>query len=81
MKKYFKIDSYLVGVGVGFLNFYFLFYLWEISWGVSFVIAFLLGHLAGNVLDIYAGRISQAELEAKEAKEISKTIDSFEKNG
>ena len=81
MKKYFKIHSYLVSVGVGFLNFYFLFYLWEISWEVSFVIAFLLGHLAGNGLDIYAGKISQAELEAKEAKEISKTINSFEKNG
>ena len=53
----------------------------EISWEISFVIAFLLGHLAGNGLDIYAGKISQAELEAKEAKEISKTIDSFEKNG
>jgi len=81
MKKYFKIHSYLISVGVGFFNFYFLFYLWEISWEVSFVIAFLLGHLAGNGLDIYAGKISQAELEAKEAKEISKTINSFEKNG
>ena len=81
MKKYFKIHSSFIGVGVGFLNFYFLFYLWEISWEISFVIAFLLGHLAGNGLDIYAGKISQAELEAKEAKEISKTIDSFEKNG
>jgi len=78
MKKYFKIHSYLVSVGVGFLNFYFLFYLWEISWEISFVIAFLLGHLAGNGLDIYAGKISQAELEAKEAKEISKNINSFE---
>jgi hypothetical protein len=81
MKKYFKIHSCLVGAGVGFLNFYFLFYLWEMPWEISFVIAFVLGHLAGNGLDIYAGKISQAELEAKEAKEISKTIDSFEKNG
>ena len=59
-----------VVTSVKVFNFYFLFYLWEISWEVSFVIAFLLGHLAGNGLDIYAGKISQAELEAKEAKEI-----------
>tara|TARA_B100000035_G_scaffold128326_1_gene109079 strand:+ start:229 stop:480 length:252 start_codon:yes stop_codon:yes gene_type:complete len=78
MKKYFKVHSSLIGVGVGFLNFYFLFYLWAITWEISFVIAFILGHLAGNVLDIYAGKISQAELDAKEAKEISKNTNSFE---
>ena len=78
MKKYFKIHHSFIGVGVGFLNFYFLFYLWEIAWEISFVIAFVLGHLAGNVLDIYAGNISQAELDAKEAKEISKKTNSFE---
>ena len=60
------------------LNFYFLFYLWEITWEISFVIAFVLGYLASNALDIYAGEISQAELDEKEAKEISKNINSFE---
>jgi len=78
MKKYFKIHSSLIGVGVGFLNFYFLYSLWAITWEISFVIAFILGHFAGNVLDIYAGKISQAELDAKEAKEISKNTNSFE---
>ena len=78
MKKYFKVHSSLIGVGVGFLNFYFLFYLWAITWEISFVIAFILGYPAGNVLDIYAGKISQAELDAKEAKEISKNTNSFE---
>ena len=78
MKKYFKIHSSLIGVGVGFLNFYFLYSLWAITWEISFVIAFILGHLAGNVLDIYAGKMSQAELDAKEAKEISKDTYSFE---
>ena len=78
MKKYFKIHSSFIGVGVGFLNFYFLFYLWEITWEISFLIAFVLGHLASNALDIYAGKISQAELDEKEAKEISKNINNFE---
>ena len=81
MKKYFKIRSSYIGVGVGFLNFYFLFYLWAITWEISFVIAFILGYLAGNAIDIYAGKISQAELDAKEALEISDTANSFEKNG
>ena len=43
MKKYFKIHSSFVGLGVGFVNFYFLFDLWEISWEISFVIAFIHG--------------------------------------
>jgi hypothetical protein len=77
MKKYFKIRSSYIGVGVGFLNFYFLFYLWAITWEISFVIAFILGHLASNTLDIYSGRISQTELDKKEAKEISRKINSF----
>lgn len=78
MKKSFKINSSFIGVGVGFLNFYFLFYLWAITWEVSFVIAFILGHLASNALNIYGGGISQAELDKKEAKEISKHVNSFE---
>tara|TARA_B000000557_G_C20653865_1_gene391702 strand:+ start:131 stop:409 length:279 start_codon:yes stop_codon:yes gene_type:complete len=81
MKKYFKIPSALIGVGIGYINYYFLFHLWEISWEISFVIAFILGYLAGNAIDIYAGKISQAELDAKKALEISDTANSFEKNG
>ena len=81
MKKYFKIPSALIGVGIGYINYYFLFHLWEISWEISFVIAFILGYLAGNAIDIYAGKISQAELDVKRALEISDTANSFEKNG
>ena len=32
MKKYIKIYSPFVGVGIGFLNFYVLSFSWEISW-------------------------------------------------
>ena len=39
-----------------------------------------MGHLAGNALDIYAGKISQAELDAKKAKEISKNTSNFEEH-
>ena len=31
--------SSLLGVGVGFLNFYFLYFLWGITWEISFAIA------------------------------------------
>lgn len=81
MKKYFKIPSALIGVGIGYINFYFLYYLWEIAWEISFVVAFIFGYLAGNAVDIYAGKISQDELDAKKALEISDTANSFEKNG
>ena len=80
MKKYIKIHSSFIGIGVGFVNFYFLFDLWKISWEISFVIAFILGHLAGSALDIYAGKISQAELDAKKAKEISMNTSNFEEH-
>lgn len=63
MKKYIKIHSHAVGVGVGFLNFYVLYYLWEISWAISFVIAFSLGYLASCGLDIYAGKMTDADIE------------------
>ena len=68
MRKYFKIHSSFIGIVVGFVNFYFLYGLWKISWEISFIVAFILGHLAGNALDIYPGKISQAELDAKKQK-------------
>ena len=80
MKQYFKIPSYFIGIGVGFVNFYFLFELWKISWEISFVISFILGHLTANALDIYAGKISQVELDSKKAKEISINTSNFEEH-
>ena len=78
MKKYIKINSHALGVGVGFLNFYFLYYLWEISWIISFLIAFSLGYLASTSLDIYAGKMTYADIEKHEAKKISDDVDDFE---
>ena len=56
MKTYIKINSDILGVGIGFLNFYILFYLWEISWEISFAVAFILGYLASKFLDVYMGK-------------------------
>ena len=81
MKKYIKINSDVLGVSVGFLSFYVLFYSIEISWEISFAIAFTLGYLASKFLDIYAGKITQDELDSYEAKQVSKAIDDFEQNG
>ena len=78
MKKYIKIHSHAVGVGVGFLNFYFLYNLSEISWIISFFIAFSLGYLASTGLDIYAGKMTYADIEKHEAKKISDDVDDFE---
>ena len=78
MKKYIKIHSHVVGVGVGFLNFYVLYYLWEISWAISFVIAFSLGYLASSCLDIYAGKMTDVDIENHEARKISDNVDDFE---
>ena len=78
MKKYIKIHSDLLGVGVGFLNFYILFYSWNISWEISFAVAFILGYLASKFLDVYMGKMTQDDLDKHEAKEVSKAIDDFE---
>ena len=78
MKKYIKLNSELLGVGIGFLNFYILFYLWEISWEISFAAAFTLGYLASKSLDVYVGKMSKDDLDKKEAKEIYKAISDFE---
>ena len=81
MKKYFKIHSIVIGAGIGFLSFYFFSKLWEISWEISFLVAFAAGYIAGSTLDIYTGKVTQADLERQEAKKVSEAIDSFEKNG
>ncbi|MFL2712842.1 MAG: hypothetical protein ACJ0FL_02470 [Gammaproteobacteria bacterium] len=81
MKKYIKIHSDLLGVGIGFLNFYILFYSWNISWEISFAVAFILGYLASKFLDIYMGKMTQDDLDNHEAKNISKAMDDFEENG
>ena len=81
MKKYIKIHSDLLGVGIGFLNFYILFYSWNISWEISFAVAFILGYLASKFLDVYMGKMTQDDLDNHEAKNISKAMDDFEENG
>ena len=81
MKKYIRIHSDLLGVGIGFLNFYILFYSWNISWEISFAVAFILGYLASKFLDIYMGKMTQDDLDNHEAKNISKAMDDFEENG
>ena len=81
MKTYIKIDSDILGVGIGFLNFYILFYLWEISWEISFTVAFIFGYLASKFLDVYMGKMTQDDLDNHEAKNISKAMDDFEENG
>jgi len=78
MKRYIKIHSHAVGVGIGFLNFYILFNLWEISWTISFVIAFSFGYLVSNGLDIYAGKMTDTDINEHKAKEISDEVDDFE---
>ena len=78
MKKYIKIRSDLLGVGIGFLNFYILFYSWNISWEISFAVAFILGYLASKFLDIYMGKMTQDDLDNHEAKEVSIAVDDFE---
>ena len=66
--------SSLLGVGVGFLNFYFLYSLWGITWEISFAIAIALGLLVGFILDEYYFQ----EHKNTEAKNISKAVEEFE---
>ena len=79
MKKYIKIYSPFVGIGIGFLNFYVLSFSWEISWEISFAVAFTLGYLASSAIDFYVGIIFQDDLDIDEAKEISDAIEEFER--
>lgn len=72
MKKYFKIHSIVISAGIGFLSFYFFFKLWEISWDISFLVAFAAGYIAGSTLDIYAGKVTQADLKGMRPKKFLK---------
>ena len=80
MKKYIKINSELLGVGVGFLSFYIIFFLWNVSWGISFVISFTFGFFSSKFMDVYADKIRVEDLDKEKATEISKTVNDFEKN-
>ena len=80
MKKYIKINSELLGVGIGFLSLYITFFLWNMSWGVSFVISFTFGFFSSKFLDVYASKINGEDLDKERATEISKTVNDFEKN-
>ena len=75
MKKYIKIYSPVVGVGIGFLNFYVLSFSWEISWEISFAHAFTLGYLSGGVLDFFLDK----EHGRTEIQKISEAVNDFEK--
>ena len=66
--------SSLFGVGVGFLNFYFLYFLWGITWEISFAIAIAFGLLVGFILDEYYFKNHKNE----EAENFSKTVERFE---
>ena len=81
VKKYIKMHSDHVGVALGFINFYVLFFLWEVSWEISFAVAFSLGFLASKALDAYAGKLTPMDLDNYEAKEISDAASNFERNG
>ena len=80
MKKYININSELLGVGIGFLSFYIIFFLWNMSWGVSFVISFTFGFFSSKFLGVYASKINGEDLDKERATEISKTVNDFEKN-
>ena len=80
MKKYININSELLGVGIGFLSFYIIFFLWNMSWGVSFVISFTFGFFSSKFLDVCASKINGEDLDKERATEISKTVNDFEKN-
>ena len=80
MKKYININSELLGVGIGFLSFYIIFFLWNMSWGGSFVISFTFGFFSSKFLDVYASKINGEDLDKERATEISKTVNDFEKN-
>ena len=75
------MHSDLVGVALGFLNFYVLFYLWGMSWEISFAVAFSLGYLATKALNANAGKLTPMDLDNYEAKEISDAASNFEGNG
>ena len=79
MKNYILLHrseiSNAISVGIGFLNFYILYYSWGISWGISFALAFALGYLLGGVLDFFLDK----EHGTTEIQKISEAVNDFEK--
>ncbi|MFL2716149.1 MAG: hypothetical protein ACJ0FF_01925 [Gammaproteobacteria bacterium] len=68
--------SHALGVGIGFLNFYILYFSWDFSWGISFAVAFALGFLASKAFDNYLSK----KFEKNEAKRITDAAKEFESN-
>ena len=79
MNKYILLHrsetSNAIGVGVGFLNFYILYFSWGISWVISFALAFSLGYLAGSILNFFLYK----EHGKTEIQKISEAVNDFEK--
>ena len=79
MKNYILLNRYeisnAIGVGIGFLNFYILYYSWGVSWEISFAHAFTLGYLSGDVLDFFLDK----EHGRTEIQKISEAVNDFEK--
>ena len=78
MKKFIVLHwselSQGIGIGIGFFNFYVLYYSWIVSWEISVAIAFGLGYLASAFLEQYVGD----KLDKAEAKELSDAVEEFE---
>ena len=68
--------SHALGVGIGFLNFYILYFSWDFSWEISFVLAFAIGFLASKAFD---NNLSK-KFEKNEAKKITDAAKEFESN-
>ena len=68
--------SHALGVGIGFLNFYILYFSWDFSWGISFAVAFALGFLVSKAFDNYLSK----KFEKNEAKRITDAAKEFESN-
>jgi len=79
MKNYILLHrseiSHAIGVGIGFLNFYILYFSWGISWEISFALAFSLGYLSGGVLDFFLDK----DHGKTEIQKISEAVNDFEK--
>ena len=63
-----------LGVGIGFINFYVLYYSWQIPWGISFAVAFGLGYLASIFLEDYIGD----KFDKSDAEKLSAAVEDFE---
>ena len=60
--------SHVLGVGIGFLNFYILYYSWNFSWEISFAVAFAFDYCLSK------------KFEENEVKRITDAVEGFESN-